>query len=196
MKGFFDCKDEKITEKAFLQSVIISVVGFLLCIVVLCTMTYAWFSSETSSTANTLMSGSFDVTISVSEVEDGVAAASTIEAESNNEGKYSYTLDAGTYEICLTLTEGSNVKGYCVVKIGSDEERHTDAIIGENTANVEAADITNPFTFKITLTEETTVILEPRWGIAAVSDIQNGMVIDMTSSVDSASTEESSESVE
>ena len=196
MKGFFDCKDEKLTEKAFLQSVIISVVSILLCIVVLCTMTYAWFSSETSSTANTLMSGSFDVTISVSEVEDGVAAASTVEADSINEGKYSYTLAAGTYEICLTLTEGSNVKGYCIVKIGSDAERHTDAIIGENTANVEEADITDPFKFKITLTEETTVILEPRWGIAAVSDIQNGMEIDMTSSVDSASTEESTQAVE
>ena len=170
MKSFFDCKDEKITEKAFLQSVIISVVGFLLCIVVLCSMTYAWFSSETSSSANTLMSGSFDVTIGVSKVEDGVAAASTIEAESNNEGKYTYKLLPGTYEISLALTEDSTVKGHCVVTIGNDTQ-HTDAIIGANTANVENAAMTDPFKFKITVTAETTVFLEPRWGVVVNADI-------------------------
>ena len=170
MKNFFDCKDEKITDKAFSQSIIISVVSILLCIVMLCSLTYAWFTSETSSSSNTLMSGSFDVKITVSKLEDGVASANAIEAESNNEGKYTYKLLPGTYEISLALTEDSTVKGHCVVTIGIDTQ-HTDAIIGANTANVENAAMTDPFKFKITVTAETTVFLEPRWGVVVNADI-------------------------
>lgn len=170
MKNFFDCKDEKITEKAFSQSLIISVVSILLCIVALCSVTYAWFTGETTSGSNTLMSGSFDVKITVSKLEDGVASANAIEAESNNEGKYTYKLLPGTYEISLALTEDSTVKGRCVVTIGNDTQ-HTDAIIGANTANVENAAMTDPFKFKITITAETTVFLEPRWGVVVNADI-------------------------
>lgn len=170
MKNFFDCKDEKITEKAFSQSLIISVVSILLCIVALSSVTYAWFTGETTSGSNTLMSGSFDVKITVSKLEDGVASANAIEAESNNEGKYTYKLLPGTYEISLALTEDSTVKGHCVVTIGIDTQR-TDAIIGANTANVENAAMTDPFKFKITVTAETTVFLEPRWGVVVNADI-------------------------
>ena len=174
MKNFFDCKDEKITEKAFSQSLIISVISILLCLVALCSMTYAWFTSETSSSSNTLISGSFDVTIAVSKVEDGVATASTgaLEPELNTEGKYTYKFQPGTYEITLKLTDTSTVKGHCVVTIGNGAEQHTDAIIGDNTANVdESTTKTDPFTFKITVTEVTTVTLEPRWGVVVNADI-------------------------
>lgn len=173
MKNFFDCKDEKITEKAFSQSLIISVVSILLCLVALCSMTYAWFTGSTSSGNNTLVSGSFDVTIVVSRVEDGVATASTgaLEPESNTEGKYTYKFQPGTYEITLKLTDTSTVKGHCVVTINGGEEQHTAAIIGTNTANVENKELTDPFKFKITITKETTVVLEPRWGVVVNADI-------------------------
>lgn len=185
MKNFFDCKDEKITEKAFSQSLIISVLSILLCLVALCSMTYAWFTTETSSSSNTLMSGSFDVTIAVSQVEDGVATASNIEVEPDpaNPGKYTCTLEKGTYEISLTLTPGSTVKGHCVVTIGGGEEQHTAAIIGDNTANVdETATKTDPFKFKITVTETTKVTLEPRWGEVVEPDIDYNSTIDLTTS--------------
>ena len=54
--------------------------------------------------------------------------------------------------------------------IGIDTQ-HTDAIIGANTANVENAAMTDPFKFKITVTAETTVFLEPRWGVVVNADI-------------------------
>ena len=173
MKNFFQCKDEKITEKAFSQSLLISVVSILLCLVALCSMTYAWFTGSTSSGNNTLVSGSFDVTIVVSRVEDGVATASTgaLEPESNTEGKYTYKFQPGTYEITLKLTDTSTVKGHCVVTINGGEEQHTAAIIGTNTANVENKELTDPFKFKITITKETTVVLEPRWGVVVNADI-------------------------
>ena len=65
LKSFFDYKDGKISEKTFSQSLIISVVSILLCIVVLCSLTYAWFTTESKSNSNTLVSGTFDVVISV-----------------------------------------------------------------------------------------------------------------------------------
>ena len=111
------------------------------------------------------------MTITVSNVDDGVATASAIEAESNTEGKYTYKLQPGTYEITLTLTNESTVKGHCVVTINGGEEQHTAAIIGTNTANVENKEITDPFKFKITITKETTVVLEPRWGVVVNADI-------------------------
>ena len=192
MKNFFDCKDKKITEKAFSQSLIISVVSILLCIVALCSVTYAWFTGETTSGSNTLMSGSFDVKITISELVDGVASANAIEAESNNEGKYTYKLQPGTYEISLALTEDSTVKGHCVVTIGNDTQ-HTDAIIGTNTANVENATMTDPFKFKITVTEDTTIILEPRWGVVIGPDIENGSTYSASqSSSENAVTQEPS----
>ena len=186
MKNIFTSNDEKISEKAFSQSIIISVVSILLCIVMLCSLTYAWFTSETSSSSNTLMSGTFDVTINVYKVIDGVATTSTIEAESNNEGKYSNTLEYGTYEISLKLTEESTVKGHCIVTIGNAVAQHTAAIIGTNTANAENAAITNPFTFRITVTETTKVILEPRWGVVVEPDIVNGELIGKNSNSNDA----------
>ncbi|MBO5315461.1 MAG: hypothetical protein J6B48_03410 [Clostridia bacterium] len=169
MKNFFDCKDEKITEKAFSQSLLISVLSILLCIVALCSITYAWFTGSTSSGNNTLVSGSFNVDITVTLVGDGTTR--NIDAVSDNEGKYTYTLQPGTYEISFMLTETSTVKGHCVVTIGNNAAQHTAAIIGTNTANVENEEITDPFKFKITLTEAMTVVLEPRWGVVVNADI-------------------------
>lgn len=194
MKNFFDFKDAEITEKAFLQRVIISMLSVLLCLVALCSMTYAWFTAETASSGNTLASGSFDVTVTVSKLEDGVSSASTdtIDPESNTGGKLTYKLQAGTYEISLALTNESTVKGHCAVTIGSGAEQYTDAIIGDNTANVdENTTKTNPLTFMIALTEETNVVLEPRWGIVIDPDIKNGDMYSIPEAqVDSEATQE------
>ncbi len=197
MKHIFDSKDEKITEKAFMQSVVISVVGILLCIVALCSATFCWFTGETESNSNTLVSGSFDVTISVT-----APAASTQPSEGENtetagdaqkkeelavtpfEGREGVWVcritEAGTYTVTLTLKDGSTVKGHCAVSVGDDDARHTAAIIGEHTANEGNAPLTNPFTFTITVTEQdiengaVTVTFEPRWGVVVEPDIECG----------------------
>ena len=184
MKNFLDRNDEKISEKAFSQSMLVSVLSILLCIVALCSVTYAWFTNETASSNNKLTSGSFDVTIAVSKVEDGVATASNIDVQPDpaNVGKYYCTLEpvAGaetTYEISLKLTDTSTVKGHCIVKIGAAQEQHTAAIIGTNTANVVNEPVTDPFTFRITVKETTKVILEPRWGVVVNPDIMKDATI-------------------
>ena len=174
MKNFFDCKDEKITEKAFSQSLVISVVSILLCFVALFSMTYSWFVTEMTSSSNTLVAGSFDVIISISEVENGIATTNRVELNNDptKAGRYVCELDPGTYEISLKLTDDSTVKGHCIVTIGDGAEQNTAAIIGKNTVNVdENATITDPFIFRITVTESTEIKLEPRWGIVVNPDI-------------------------
>ena len=174
MKNFFDCKEEKITDKAFSQSLIISVLSILLCIVVLCSITYAWFTSETSSSTNTLMSGSFDVTISVMKVNDGASTVSdvTVTPDPNKAGIYHCELDTpGKYTVSFKLTDQSTVKGHCVVMIDS-EIKHTGAIIGAGTQNPENSTINDPFTFTIEISRATTVTFEPRWGVVVDPDIE------------------------
>ena len=180
MKNFFDCKDEKITEKAFSQGLILSAVSILLCLVALCSMSYAWFSTETKSSGNTLTSGSFDLNMTVFAVENETVTANKIELTPDpaRAGRYVCTLEEGTYEISLALTPESNGKGHCVVKLGDKGEEHTAAIIGEQTANVDENEPRNdPFTFRVTVTEQESLVLEPRWGIVVEPRIKENAKI-------------------
>ena len=172
MKNFFECKDEKITEKAFSQSLIISVVSILLCIVALCSMTYAWFTAETTSSSNTLTSGSFDVTVDIVKTEGEVSTVdNAVEFEN---GKYKLT-EAGTYIVTLAPTDGTTVKGYCVVTINEEtsKSQRTSVITNDKTASNEYT-MNAPFKFKIVTTENDTIVeIEAHWGVPADPVIGN-----------------------
>ena len=171
MKNIIDCKDEKITEKAFSHHLLVSILSILLCIVALCSITYAWFTSETQSGNNTLTAGSFHVTISV---QNSVTKEEmTLTKVPGKEGSWQCDLDPGTYTISLKLTDDATVKGHCKVQLGAGTVYHTDAIIGEKTNNVDTTTPkTDPFTFTLTLTEASTLTLEPVWGVVVAPDIQ------------------------
>ena len=172
MKNFFECKDEKITEKAFSQSLIISVVSILLCLVALCSMTYAWFTGSTSSGNNTLVSGSFDVTVSISKTDGDVSTASIPVVFAD--GKYTLT-EAGTYTVTLTPTDDTTVKGYCVVTINEEtaKSQRTSVITNDKTASNEYT-MNAPFKFKIVTTENDTIVeIEAHWGVPADPVIGN-----------------------
>ena len=165
MKNFFDCKDEKITEKAFSQSLIISVVSILLCIVALCSMTYAWFTAETTSSSNTLKSGSFDITVNIAKTNGGVSTASETVIFEN--GKCNLT-EAGTYTVTLTTTDTTKVKGYCVVTINGTQAYRTGVIVNEAALNDEYQIVTNPFAFTIKTNQPDSVVeIVACWGVPA-----------------------------
>lgn len=176
MKNFFDTKEEKISEKAFSHTLLVSVISILVCLVALCSMTYAWFNGSTSSSSNTLASGSFDVTISVVRLDENGAEAGELDvvADPARTGVYTCQLDAkGTYRVTLNLTKESNAKGHCLVAVGKDSAKHTAAIIGDQTKNCENMEKSDPFTFTVEVQEPTTVTLEPRWGMVVEPDIVN-----------------------
>ena len=178
MKNFFDISDEKITDKVFSRSLFVSITCIVLCLLSLCSVTYAWFTTETRSAENTISSGSFDVEVYLSRVVDGEASSRVlVSPDPDRMGRYLCELDAGEYLFELELTDEASVKGHCVITLSADDVRKTDAIIGESTANADSFDITDPFVFRLVLTEPTTVLLEPRWGIVVHPDILYGETV-------------------
>lgn len=169
MHKFFDSKDEKLTERAFSQGLVISVVSILLCLVALCSMTYAWFTSETTSNSNTLISGCFDIRVNIANVNDGVSTAS--ETVVFADGKYKLT-EAGTYTVSLEPSENATVKGYCIVTIDNNVYK-TNVILDEDMVDESYTTKTAPLTFTIvTENADTIVTFEPHWGVLANSDIK------------------------
>ena len=75
----------KLTEKAFKQSITISIIGILLCMVALCSVTWAWFSAEISSSSNDITSAYCDVTVSVKNNDTAIVPSS--------DGKYTFEKD-------------------------------------------------------------------------------------------------------
>lgn len=171
MKSFFTSNDEKITEKAFSHSLAVSVFSILLCLVLLCSMTYAWFTDGTVSSSNTLVSGSFALDISVAQDGGEPIAVTAVEGE---DGVWSCTLPdkEEEYIVTLTLDPDSTAKGHCIVRING-MDKNTDAIIGDRTANKDRYTKNSPFTFTIQTTENDTVVeFRPVWGVVAESDIK------------------------
>lgn len=167
MKKLFDSNDEKISEKAFTQSIAISVVSILICLVALCSATYAWFTDETATNGNTLTSGSFDLHIlSVTQVSGDTTTASSIDITPDTIGYHCHLPNAGTYTVTLQLTAESTAKGHCMIKLG-DTVQYTDAII-----RTQADGADDLFTFTLVVPQATDVYFEPRWGMAAESDIE------------------------
>ena len=164
MKNFFDYNDEKLTDKAFTHNLIISVVSIVLCLIVLCSATYAWFVSETTSTGNTLISGSFDIEVSVINTAD----ASMVTVTEEQDGTWSCTLLPGSYTVTLNRVTGSTSNGYCYVTVGANGTAQPSDMILDSATEGEP-----DFTFTITVTEDTPIKLEPMWGIHASPLIVN-----------------------
>ena len=160
-------KDEKITDKVFTQNLIVSVVSIVLCLVALCSMTYCWFSTESSSDNNTLTSGRFHFTVTLL---DNSAAEVTATAVDSTRGTATYTLDSGTYTVVLDPGDDVTSKGYCIIKAGA-EELETDVIVGASTVNSENYQVHDPFTFTLTVAADGTVVeFAQHWGVSAEDD--------------------------
>ena len=191
MKNLFDAKNEKITEKAFSQGLIISILSILLCIVALCSVTYAWFIGETSSGDNTLVSGSFEIVSAVS---------TSTSVVSGTNGKY--ILEAPDKYLVTITPDNATAKGYCVIKIDGVEYR-TNVIVTSDTKDEIYSTVTSPFTFTIDTTKANTIVeIEAHWGIPADPMIDNLEVIKIgtasteTASIETESTETASTETE
>ena len=154
------------SEKTFSQNFAISMISIFLCIVALCSITYAWFSEKTSSSVNTLTAASFNLDISVTPIDPSLKVLAL------DDGRMEYTLaDAGTYVIALTISDSSTAtKGFCDVKIeGQDAIWRTDVIYREVALGPSQC------FFQVTTTEENTVLVfTPKWGLPAKSDLFGG----------------------
>lgn len=174
MKSFLTSHDEKITEKAFSRSLCVSVLSILLCLILLCSMTYAWFTDGTSSGGNTLTSASFG--LEKPQVVQADDESVNIEVLQGENGVWLCKLPTAgkEYTVILSLDADSTAKGHCVVSINGKDQK-TAAIIGDSTANKDGYGLSSPFKFTITTTDDNTeVVFRPVWGVVAEPDIKMG----------------------
>ena len=120
-----------------------SVLSILLCMTLLCGMTWAWFASTQSTPAATIQAATYHI--------DVVAKNGETVLTAGQNGKYS--LAAGVaYTVKLTA-RGNASKGYCKVTLPDNSVLRTAQIAPENS-----------LTFTLTLTNGGNVSFSPEWG--------------------------------
>ena len=121
-----------------------SVLSILLCMTLLCGMTWAWFASTQSTPAATIQAATYRIDV-VAETKHGETVLTT-----GQNGKY--PLAKGTYTVTLTAS-GNASKGYCKVTLPDNTVLRTAQIAPKNS-----------LTFTLTLTNGGNVSFSPEWG--------------------------------
>lgn len=137
-------KQPKLTDKAFMHSIAVSIFSIILCLIALCSVTWAWFDDSVSSASNNIRASSCDVSVEVT--EDGTLQTAV-------SGKYILKKDK-KYTITIKA-EGEARSAYCIFTIGGTQY-YTEQI------STSAPD--NVMTFTLTFTEDTDVEIATGWG--------------------------------
>ena len=134
-----------------------SVLSILLCMTLLCGMTWAWFASTQSTPAATIQAATYHI--------DVVAKNGETVLTAGQHGKYSLAKDVA---YTVTLTAGGNAsKGYCKVTLPDNTVLHTAQIAPKNS-----------LTFTLTLTNGGNVSFSPEWGTySGTAEITSGCTI-------------------
>ena len=120
-----------------------SVLSILLCMTLLCGMTWAWFASTQSTPAATIQAATYRI--------DVVAKNGETVLTAGQNGKYSLAKDVA-YTVTLTAS-GNASKGYCKVTLPDNTVLRTAQIAPKNS-----------LTFTLTLTNGGNVSFSPEWG--------------------------------
>lgn len=166
--SIFAKSDDKKTDKMFLQGLIVSCVSILLCIVALCSMTFAWFNTNLSSTNNVIESGSFDLDMLITDSE-----GNKLDLTDYGNGRFVCQLEAGkTYTAAFSIIEGSTAsKGYCDIHVFNKNHYPTAPISNDAYIGV------NPFSIEIFAEDDIRVVFVAKWGISALEAIEFGSTI-------------------
>lgn len=162
-------KEGKLSDKTFLHSITVSILSIFLCMIVLSSVTWAWFSDGVSSPSNTIQTQNYTLSISVSAEND--ESTEPLEYVITEQGFYQYQLDANkTYTVKLVAT-GTGNNGYCKIFFGDLNPLFTEAIpVGDSAKN--------PYTFTIQTKSAIEVCFDLRWGTySKEADITNDDVL-------------------
>lgn len=180
---------QKSHKSPLLRLLVPSLVAIGACLVCLCGLSWALFTSEVSTGVNTIQSASFAVEVSV-EVESSVtqqpiteelsaaeldadeeepAAADTATSYTiipNEYGTYTVVLPVGNTYIVTIKNMGTATTGYCLVSIGGSTY-YTTAINNKE------------YTLTITPADNMTLKVTPTWGpvLGEIDKLENGAVI-------------------
>ena len=120
-----------------------SVLSILLCMTLLCGMTWAWFASTQSTPAATIQAATYHIDVVAKNGETVITAGQN--------GKYSLAKGVA-YTVTLTAS-GNASKGYCKVTLPDNTVLRTAQIVPKNS-----------LTFTLTLTSGGNVSFSPEWG--------------------------------
>ena len=144
--------NEKLSDKAFARLVLTSILGILVCIICLCSTTYAWFTGSVQVDSNTLKAADACL-LSVSVYKDGaegsLATVDTVNAAT-------LECEEGTYTVTLTLPKES-ASGYLVLTVDGQEYYSDYLQRNDNTDQT--------LTFTLNVKAAKTVTFTARWGI-------------------------------
>lgn len=133
------------TETNLTKILLPSVLSILLCMALLCGMTWAWFASTQSTPAATIQAATYHIDV-VAKTKNGGTVLTA-----GQDGKY--PLAAGVaYTVTLTAS-GNASKGYCKVTLPDNTVLRTAQIAPKNS-----------LTFTLTLTNGGNVSFSPEWG--------------------------------
>ncbi len=135
----------------------------LILIAFFCGTTFAWFTSSTATDNNKIATGNFKLDVTV--VDSSLEIVYTSGTVRNTNAVKRFTLKANdTYTVTLKPTAETTVsRGYAHVTIGT-VEHVTETIYTDSEA---------PFSFTLTVSEDTTVTVRSSWGIPALPTIEN-----------------------
>ena len=179
---------ENIADRAFLQSITLSIAAILLCIVALCSVTYAWFVADISSSQNTITAAFFDVDVTVYDVTHLLAANPVTDDTAGEEktegepvptpaapiqidGDYGiFTLEAGhIYQLVLKIPAAVTAsKGYCDILVDGNVVGVTPVIenVGEKQLQI-----------TITVHQNALLMAQPKWGTPVGGALGQSMTI-------------------
>lgn len=144
------------TETNLTKILLPSVLSILLCMTLLCGMTWAWFASTQSTPAATIQAATYHI--------DVVAKNGETVLTTGQDGKY--PLAKGAYTVTLTA-RGNASKGYCKVTLPDNSVLRTAQIAPKNS-----------LTFTLTLTSGGNVSFSPEWGTySGTAEITSGCTI-------------------
>lgn len=116
-------KHEKISEKAMLARVVMTVSIVVLCLAGMSITAYAYFSCNVTSVTNMIQSADFEAVASITNKDP--AGGPVVVSKS---GKAQIAdLDAGEYTVELSKGDSSAGKGFCIITIG-DKKYYSDQI--------------------------------------------------------------------
>ena len=158
----------KMCEKAFMARMAVSVLSIVLCLSAIGITAYAWFSSDVTSDAITIVSATYDLqwTITVSDENGTRKSANTgIKLATNAEAPK-------TYEIHIEKSGLSTAStGFCVIEVYYNADDVVDEIyhtvqIGKdnNTLSGER----NELDFRLTLLRAARLVFRPHWGTSSL----------------------------
>ena len=161
----FHSDNEMQTEKAFKQSISVCVFGIVLCMIALCSVTWAWFSVKITSSSNTIQSAHCSVFVSVADENTAVEAVG---------GTYTLLKDTA-YEFKITAI-GTAKTAYCILNIGGNE--YYTVPIPTQSPMIDGLPAENCISFILQFTADATEIkVIPRWGTYdhAEAPFRNGL---------------------